>query len=356
MREKYLKKLRKLLKQDKFSKLKSFFKKYDVNVNEILDEKQNTALHIACKYGHDAIALLLIKRGAGCLASNADGNLPLHLACKFALRNRHAYTDLVLPLMKNCRRSLDVRNSQGVTPRELLSEIKDQLQGQFHEDDSTSCESEIEEEDWREKLAHEVQGEDMFAAYENDYQYEGRVPNTYDNWADSMNKQYHRKHNQPHFASTRKRSRFSGEDKNDKKPKISDEKKEEFAKKLQEEYKKKKEKEKNEQSKEARKIYDLKCKAMFGPLRHKDHLHYKDIPWPFATKNCSAESVTSFLFADLAPASSGYKDYLRQQQIRWHPDRFMQKCRERLVEADLEKIVSTVKDVSQILNALSDKS
>jgi NF-kappa-B inhibitor-like protein 1 len=124
---------------------------------------------------------------------------------------------------------------------------------------------------------------------------------------------------------------------------------------LQEEYKLRKEKEKKHEMKEKWKIYDIKSKAIFGRNHGTEPLRYKDVPWPFV-KDCIAADVTDFLLSGFDPGSSAYKDYLRQQQIQWHPDRFLQKCRTRLVEKDKEKIMKTVNEVSQILNALSEKS
>lgn len=44
---------------------------------------------------------------------------------------------------------------------------------------------------------------------------------------------------------------------------------------------------------------------------------------------------------------------LRKQQVLWHPDKFAQRCEARLEEKDKQKILDTVKALSQELNRLA---
>ena len=49
------------------------------------------------------------------------------------------------------------------------------------------------------------------------------------------------------------------------------------------------------------------------------------------------------------------KKYLRGQQVRWHPDKFVQKCGHLLKELEKDKILRKVNQVSQELNKIIDE-
>ena len=46
------------------------------------DDEGFTALHMACQEGHDAIAVMLLRKGAKIDATDDDGVTPLMLACE----------------------------------------------------------------------------------------------------------------------------------------------------------------------------------------------------------------------------------------------------------------------------------
>lgn len=93
-------------------------------------------------------------------------------------------------------------------------------------------------------------------------------------------------------------------------------------------------------------------KASTADSRSDRLLSYDDIPWPHAS-GCDMESVEQFLFGDLEKGSVEYRSYLRRQQVRWHPDRFMHRCAARLVGGHRQRILEKVKALSQLLNRLS---
>ena len=61
-----------------------------------------------------------------------------------------------------------------------------------------------------------------------------------------------------------------------------------------------------------------------------------------------------FLFGDLDKVKDAevYRKYLKVQQRRWHPDKFLQHCGDRIAEEDRGKILKQVKEISQELNQL----
>jgi len=69
-------------------KLKSFLRKHkDLELNFTQGKKHRGPLHIVCSHGDDAILRLLLKRGADPLQTDRNGETPLHLAAKRALKH-----------------------------------------------------------------------------------------------------------------------------------------------------------------------------------------------------------------------------------------------------------------------------
>jgi len=99
--------------------------------------------------------------------------------------------------------------------------------------------------------------------------------------------------------------------------------------------------------------YERDCIALYKP-GSSSAISYDDVSWPHpAGKEIPLkEAVTEFLFGDLQSGSDTYRSYLRLQRIRWHPDRFVQRCGARLKDCDRAKILDRVKAISQILNSL----
>ena len=113
-----------------------------------------------------------------------------------------------------------------------------------------------------------------------------------------------------------------------------------------------------------KRTYILECKAFFD---HKNNspFNVNDIPWP-STKNLPATSsdtcdieftnddIAELFFCDINDSDvDERKKFLRWQQLQWHPDRFMQRCRDRMNKDAIDDIMERVNMISQILNAMS---
>jgi len=140
----------------------------------------------------------------------------------------------------------------------------------------------------------------------------------------------------------------------DETPKIAEHKRKEFERKMA-----------TAQREHARQItvrrklkYEGDCASLYR-ADGSSSIHFDDVPWPYRNDASAATSgelsrddVVGFLFNDLDSGSADYKSYLRVQRVRWHPDRFAQRCGARLAAAHRDRILRRVKEVSQILNEL----
>ena len=102
-----------------------------------------------------------------------------------------------------------------------------------------------------------------------------------------------------------------------------------------------------------RELYEEHAKAVFenkGKEKRKK-LGFRSIPWPYPPGK-SVSDIEGFLFSGLDRTSTEFKKGVRSQQVRWHPDRFLQKVGDRLKDEDRERIMEKVKEISQRLNAL----
>jgi NF-kappa-B inhibitor-like protein 1 len=64
-----------------------------------------------------------------------------------------------------------------------------------------------------------------------------------------------------------------------------------------------------------------------------------DVPWPYSVDVVEIKNV---MFHDVLTDDHKYKKRLREEQIRWHPDKFLQKHGKRLCECDRNRIITNV--------------
>ena len=180
---------------------------------------------------------------------------------------------------------------------------------------------------------------------------------TYKDWGDRIAQEHKEKH---------KRKYHIPDGRNSKKQKCDDEadkaRKEAFQRKLEKEHN-----EYIERIKQARKekeikcmlelkeTYELQCKKLFSESKNIKNIGYSDIPWPYQ-KETGIKGMKDFLLCNVNQSDTkNLKKYLRDQQVRWHPDKFVQKCGHLLNENQKEKIMKRVNQVSQELNRVIDE-
>lgn len=118
-------KLRKYVEKDKFRKLDAFLKDHRKAVNEVINRKGQTGLHVAAKLGHADSLRILLKHKAKVDIQDKKGCFPLHYACKFCLKHYSSgnVSDLVSSLLTFSTDILDLANKKGTTCRVLVKAL-----------------------------------------------------------------------------------------------------------------------------------------------------------------------------------------------------------------------------------------
>ncbi|KAJ7378161.1 Nuclear factor of kappa light polypeptide protein enhancer in B-cells inhibitor-like 1 [Desmophyllum pertusum] len=331
------------IKTGKLHRVRSLFKKYEPSyLTGIVDRQGRTPLHACCLLGDDAIMRLLLKNGADTGITDRDGNTPIHFALKYAIQTVRfsAFDDLIVPLLKACSRHvLDMENNEGKTAKEYVADLK-RAYAQRREDREAE-----RKQQWREEHEDMSNKEDFKSGKENySLRQTKRITESYDDWAERI-------------IHERRRKTTSGKQ----------QKTEENKQHQQQEQKARERTQKLEKEHEAyitrmsikrQKLklsslltgYENQCQAIFCS-NSTTNLKFIDLPWP--SGGDTKEMIDLVMkWSELKTAGDDRKKFLKEQQVRWHPDKFLQKCGNRLHFEDREKIIEQVKELSQEINAL----
>ncbi|KAL2079576.1 hypothetical protein ACEWY4_025320 [Coilia grayii] len=357
------KKLWRYVEEGSLLKLKSYLRKHsELTPNFSQGKRMRTPLHVVCCQGDDAILRLLLEHGADPLQRDRLGNTALHAAAKRALKHgKRAYDDLVVPLRQICPDALDVPNKAGVTPQEMLQWLQFNKKAPDHERQSKTA-SDAERE-WREKLLGECQDEfsEIFGKYDDDFLCEEDGEEDFMDWADRMRQEYVSKQRARAQREAAAAEARSGKWRRKRGGGPNEEEHREQLERLQKEHmeylqRAARKQEETRQGKKRR--YDERCERTFGSGStsggdaSKKQLSYADIPWP-APRGTVAEMLDVMLHGADRTDVPAFRKILRRQQALWHPDKFAQRCGERLMEADKQRILDTVTALSQELNRLA---
>ena len=347
------KKVLKYIKKGSVSKLRSFLKKNEVDLNEIRDSDNRGVLHLACYLGECKMSRFLLRCGVNPYTTDNAGNTPIHIALKYALEfnNETVFLNLIVPLKKKSKRIMHLANKIGETPHEMYAKLKAALRRELLESEessvkngtdenkfdaednfeATKSQEQAERQEWLEKLAFEESCEDFY--FKQDYdllsEEEGE---TYDHWAERIRREHATKHRKvvtPSFTQGKQKEQA----------KLN----EALTKKLAKEHEEYMNKVKVERNKRAREKYEQRCHNVFESGENEE-LTFESIPWPCGG---SAADIVDKLFEW---ADSDGIGYLKVQRVRWHPDRFAQRCRHRINDAERQQIMDLVKQISQGIN------
>lgn len=345
------------IKTRKLHRVRSLFKKYEPSyLTAFVDRKGRTPLHACCLLGDDAIMRLLLKKGADVGVQDSDGNTPIHFALKYAIQTMrfHAFNDLIVPLLKACtcsRHVLDIENNEGKTPREYLTVLK-RAYAQRREEEEAERKQRWQKEDeemstkkenleWERKLQFEASQEDYSIYSQGDYL--ENTQESYDEWVERI------------VRERRRKTESSKQQKTDRnrQQKQQEQKARERTKELEKEH----EAYVTRMSIQRQKLklsssltdYEKRCQEIF----HNDatsRLKYFDLPWPF--EGDTKQMIDLVVKWSELKSKEERKKFLKDQQVRWHPDKFLQKCGNRLHVEDREQIIEQVKELSQEINAI----
>ena len=171
---------------------------------------------------------------------------------------------------------------------------------------------------------------------------------TYDDWSERIRQQYYsKKHAQreAQYAASNRKKRKMEESEDRQTDRLEEERR-----KMRERYEKNQKKDKELKCLKRKMKYETDYKALYEK-KDKITLGYCDIPWPGGDK--SSDDI-DILMQGLEKGSSDFKKYVRQQQIRWHPDKFLQRFGAHIAAADKDEIMKRVTELSQKLNKLSE--
>lgn len=340
-------KLKKYIKENRPSRFKSFVRKHKIDIREVQLSNGQNLLHYCCRRGQDIIFRFLLKEGSDCTHLDYNGDTPLHHALRLALKSstNTVYTTIVLPLLENSPHLLEVANNDGITCRHLLDKLVQKRQTHDNEEQFDFHQPETSEasESWEEKLANEFRNEydDSTGRYYSD-SYDNKDAESYDEWAERLRREYHMKHKYGGRCQSNK-----GETTTTKTACAKDNL-EDIRRKMREKYEENQRRDRENRILQKSRNY---LKNITALQSHKGVIKFDDVPWPY---NVDVVEIKKVMFQDVLTNDEAYKKRLREEQIRWHPDKFLQKHGQLLCEIDKDRIMERVKEISQELNRLND--
>ena len=331
-------KIKDYIEKDNYVKLKKYLSKNDIALDEIITKKGEKMLHIAAKKGSCYCLEFLLENGAKPNLVDRNLNLPIHRALKFVIEDysRSKEKNLVSLLLTYSSGHLDARNREGISARDLivkLEKIKSKEDksyiSPFTSSGSFESVEKPEDAEWREKLAGEYEDEyeSSFGKFDKYSSLSEPSEETYDTWADRI------------YAE------FSGRRNRGKAYENKDEKTQESQKRtLKPEIDLTEAKRSYDLMKQQRKIKKQKvlCDLIFNT---KEPIKLVTMPY----KDMTAEDILEIVLEDSKKDPAAIKKRIREELLRWHPDKFKQKFGDRIESEDVDSVFSHVKNVSQIL-------
>lgn len=342
-------KICKLLRRNDFLKLSHFLAsakiksetKDDVIIkvhpDSVLNSKGQTGLHLACKFGHSDCVKVFLCQGASKRFQDKKGNIPLHFAIKFCMRQTHKKP---LPIVRKMVESLVTKpflddieliqtpNKRGTTPKILLDALNKTIYDDSEDDYNSTTdddERQFDEKSWERRLREEEEVErfENFGKFEPDWNsdsFKNDYNETFDQWADRI-----------HAEFTRLK------DKN--KPKFQKESKKEASKESPPRKVLKLKKLPKETTGNAK--VKIKLEKLFNK-NCQDPIRVKDLPFDEKT---AQDYIISVLLEDKSKDRKSIKDVIRN----WHPDKFSQMFHHRIDPEQRDDIIRIVTRVSQAL-------
>ena len=348
-----IRKMKRYIKDNRVKKLKKLFEMFhESNLEHVfmkeLDyahgKRKRTYLHKSCANGNYLMVRTLLDFNADISCCDVDNNNILHYTLNYMLEtcdNEYFKTTVLYLISISSQSMMEHKNKYGETAEELLSEVMFILNNKqttflLESDDET------DEKDWNEKIFFEMASEskydnENYAQDEFEDTFKQSKKESFSEWGDRIRGEYHAKHNakkveSPKTENKRQEIKYG--------PNLVDD----LRKKLK--------------MFEIRECYEKSCLHIF--TSDCETLQFKDIPWPISlVEDEIVENIDKVLDNIMELLIYGFNEtdklkYLKKQQVRWHPDRFLQKCGHRLHKDDKENILQMVNYLSQRINATVD--
>ncbi|XP_063147333.1 NF-kappa-B inhibitor-like protein 1 [Candoia aspera] len=315
-----------------------------LDLGETKGHKNHTPLHRCCALLDHKAAILLLKHGADPFLLDHRGDTALHVAARQVARaGGQVYEDLFVPLRIHCPSAMRIKNTAGKTPGDLLSTAGEEkwCPQETLEENEAECEAERE---WRCKLLNEWEDEFQETPWQNEDDFStGSNPETYEDWADRIRREYRQKRRQEEEQRPWRPRREAQK---------SSIQLQHFLEQEHLQYLKRAQAKEEEVKAARRRRYEEGCSRVFSSDSSRP-LRYEDIPWPSPTG--TPEEMASAALHGVEPSDrNAYRRFLRRQQALWHPDKFAQRCGTRLAERDRRQILDTVTALSQAFNRLAE--
>ncbi|XP_004847076.1 NF-kappa-B inhibitor-like protein 1 isoform X2 [Heterocephalus glaber] len=300
-----------------------------------VDAGQPPPLHRACAR-HDAPALcLLLRLGADPAHQDRHGDTALHAAAR---QGPDAYTDFFLPLLSRCPSAMGIKNKDGETPGQILGWGPPWDSAEEEDDDEASRERE-----WRQKLQGELEDEwqEVIGRLEDDAARQAQEPESFSAWSDRLAREHALKQQRAAGACRPARTEAATR---------SRRRREEEQRLFRERARAKERELRDSRAGRAQGARGDRGAEPAGAARG-GLWRFGDVPWP-CPGGGDPEAMAAALVARGPPAEEqgALRRYLRVQQVRWHPDRFLQRFRSQIETRELGRVMGTVTALSQALN------
>lgn len=246
---------------------------------------------------------------------------------------------------------MGIKNKDGETPGQILGWGPPWDSAEEEEEDEAS-----KEREWRQKLQGELEDEwqEVIGRFEDDASHETQEPESFSAWSDRMAREHAQKRQQQRETEGACRPpRAEGSS-------HSWRQQEEEQRLFRERARAKEEELRESQARRAQEAPrdPVPEPARAGPRAEHPRgagrgslWRFGDVPWP-CPGGGDPEAMAAALVARGPPLEEqgALRRYLRVQQVRWHPDRFLQRFRSQIETWELGRVMGAVTALSQALN------
>ncbi|KAH0503892.1 NF-kappa-B inhibitor-like protein 1 [Microtus ochrogaster] len=262
-----------------------------------------------------------------------------------------AYRDFFLPLLSRCPSAMGIKNKDGETPGQILGWGPPWDSAEEEEDEEVS-----KEREWQEKLQGELEDEwqEAIGRFEDDASHEVQEPESFSAWSDRLAREHAQKRRQQLEAERSYRpQRAEGSS-------HSWLQQEEEQRLFRERARAKEEELRQSRARRAQEAQGGRETDPLQPGPRAEHprgagrgslWRFGEVPWP-CPGGGDPEAMAAALVARGPPLEEqgALRRYLRAQQVRWHPDRFLQRFRSQIETWELGRVMGAVTALSQALN------